>query len=75
MRTSSSGRYTAMSRPSPPPACIDRFRPAPGTAGGTPPMQFGFGACARSGCRCSAYRGSAGNCADQGCRHPIGDHW
>ena len=44
-------------------------------AGSQPLIRAGFGACAKSGCRCRHYQGLAGNCANEGCRHSIGDHW
>lgn len=49
--------------------------PAVDAAAAAASLQFGFGACARAGCRCTHYRGLAGSCANDGCRHPIGDHW
>ncbi|MCX7072718.1 MAG: hypothetical protein NTW01_17185 [Gammaproteobacteria bacterium] len=51
------------------------WRQAPAAVDDAASLQFGFGACARAGCRCTHYRGLAGSCANDGCRHPIGDHW
>lgn len=42
---------------------------------GRPLIRAGFGACAKSGCGCRHYEGSAGTCTNAGCRHSIGDHW
>lgn len=42
---------------------------------GRPLIRVGFGACAKSGCGCRHYEGSAGTCTNAGCRHSIGDHW